>query len=65
MPTAQADDSILHPQVREWQWRHWHAEDDKWKAMGEVFSDLQGAWDVSDAFVDVAALRQVGTVCGE
>ena len=31
-------DEVLEEYTREYQWKHWHAEDDLWKMMGQVIS---------------------------
>lgn len=38
--STKAEDAAVHPRVREFQWHHWHAEDDKWLAAGKVFTSL-------------------------
>ena len=35
--TTIAKNDLIDKCVREFQWMHWHGEDDKWKAMGHVF----------------------------
>ena len=34
--STKAEDSIVHHRVREFQWHHWNAEADKWRAAGET-----------------------------
>ena len=36
-----ANEAQVEDTVREFQWRHWHGEDDKWVAAGELFESLR------------------------
>ena len=34
--STKAEDTIIHQRVREFQWHHWNAQADKWRAAGEA-----------------------------
>lgn len=38
--STKAEDDAVHFRVREFQWHHWNAENDKWKAAGDVIHFL-------------------------
>ena len=41
--TVIADENFINRRVRDWQWRYWNTEGDKWIAMDEVIGEtMQG-----------------------
>ena len=41
--STKAEDGAVHYRVREFQWHHWNAESDKFKAAGDVIQSLLAA----------------------